>query len=400
MQAARALGWLTDTGEWKTLKWDPVQEKLQEVPDAPTKTTERLITEANELRKTINAENLYRFQSVYGLRKDHQTSWVKLAIEVSLRNQGEQVWDGLSSSQGEGRPVVSGPDASMVDEGRVHCEHPCERPYSTSAPCHAPLCHTMPLPIVDVPVGLQAVMQCLLWPFWCDAQRCHLLHGLYRQLWHNSISKPLHMLHLDNMLQWAAVTRRWRKLHTPPTPAVMLQDLLRSHKSDAHSGEWGTPPHALKEVGARALISTTCMCLPIPVTPQHVSLQACVDDWGSQSSRPCLLKSSETVFLALNHTRKGDEAGSATFSDLEAIIQLPVAASNTSDIFLLSYQARSLVIRDDNAQICTIHALHRRVKENDCTASALSNFALPSPRAASVLLVALRRCECQGSDPC
>ena len=93
MQAARSMGWLTDAGEWKTLKWDPVLEKLQEVPDAPTKTTERLILEASELRKTINAENLYRFQSVYGLRKDHQTTWVKLAIEVSLRNQGEQVWD-------------------------------------------------------------------------------------------------------------------------------------------------------------------------------------------------------------------------------------------------------------------------------------------------------------------
>ena len=142
------------------------------------------------------------------------------------------------------------------------------------------------------------------------------------------------------------------------------------------------------------------MRLPIPVTPKHVSLQACVDDWGAQSSRPCLLKSSETVFLALNHTCKGDEAGSATFSDLEAIIQLPVAASNTSDIFLLSYQARSLVIRDDNAHVCTIHALHRRKKENDCTTSALSNFALPPPCAASVLLVALRQCECQGSDPC
>ena len=308
---------------------------------------------------------------------------------------GGPSYHGLSSSQREGRPVVSGPDASMVDEGRVHCERPC----SMSASCNVPLCHTMSLPIVDVPVGLQAVMQCLLSPFWCDAQRCHLLHSLYRQLWHNSISKPLHMLNLDKMLQWAAVTRRWRKLHTPPAPAVMLQDLLRSHKSHAHSGEWGTSPHALQEVGAHALIPTTCMCLPISVTPQHASLQECVDDWGSQSSRPCLLQASETVFLALHHTRKGDETGSATFHDLEAIIQLPVAASNTSDIFLLPYQARSLVIRDDSAQNCTIHALHRRVKENDCTVSALSNFALPPPRAASVLLVALRRCECQGSDP-
>ena len=98
MQAAKAMGWLTESGEWKTLKWDPALEKLQEVPDAPTKTTERLIVEATELRKTINAENLYRFQSIYGLRKDHQTSWVKLAIEVSLRDQGEQ--DGTSCGVG------------------------------------------------------------------------------------------------------------------------------------------------------------------------------------------------------------------------------------------------------------------------------------------------------------
>ena len=99
---------------------------------------------------------------------------------------GGTSYHGLSSSQGEGRPVVSGPDAAMVDEGRVYCASP----RGTSTPCNAPPCHAMSLPIVDVPVGLQAVMQCLLWPFWCDAQRCHLLHNLYRQLWHNSISKP------------------------------------------------------------------------------------------------------------------------------------------------------------------------------------------------------------------
>ena len=97
MQAAKAMGWLTESGEWKTLTWDPTLEKLQEVPGAPTKTTERLIQEATELRKTITAENLYRFQSIYGLCKDHQTSWVKLAIEVSLRDQGEQVWNILRS---------------------------------------------------------------------------------------------------------------------------------------------------------------------------------------------------------------------------------------------------------------------------------------------------------------
>ena len=53
---------MTDTGEWKTLKWDPTLREASGIfPDAPTKPTERLIQEATELRKTITAENLYRF---------------------------------------------------------------------------------------------------------------------------------------------------------------------------------------------------------------------------------------------------------------------------------------------------------------------------------------------------
>ena len=88
-----------------------------------------------------------------------------------------------------------------------------------------------------------------------------------------------------------------------------------------------------------------------------------------------------------------------TFSDLKAAIQLPVAAANTPDIFSLAYQARSLVIRDDNVSVRAFRALHRQKRETANTFCALESFALPHPCAASVLLVALRRCDCQGSDP-
>ena len=256
----------------------------------------------------------------------------------------------------------------------------------------------MPLHVLDIPVGLHAVMQCLLWPFWCDTQRSHLSHGHYRQLWIQSVSKPQITIRLDKMLQWASITRKWRALHTPPTPEVILQDLLRSHKSDACSGEWGTHPHVLKEVGARALIPDACMCLQIVVQSQHTTLQACVDDWGDMPSRPCVIKPAETVFLALKHSCRGNNAGRLIFSDLEATIHLPVAATYTNDIFPVAYQARSLVIRDDNADVRAFRALHRRKREAASAYSALESFALLHPHAASVLLVALRRCDCQGSD--
>ena len=75
------------------------------------------------------------------------------------------------------------------------------------------------------------------------------------------------------------------------------------------------------------------MCLQITVQPVHTTLQTCVDAWGDMPSRPCLIRSAETVFLAMMHNRRGHDAGRRVFSDLEAIIHLPVAATNTGELF-------------------------------------------------------------------
>ena len=184
----------------------------------------------------------------------------------------------LPTSEGAGGPFIPGPDASMVDAGHL----PCESMPTSSNGCPVStggktLPIAMPLHVSDTPVGLHAVMQCLPWPFWCDPQRSYLSPGLYRQLWTRSENSPQLPIKLDRMMQWAPITRKWQHLHASPSPDVLLRDLLRSHKSDACSGEWGTHPHVLQKVGARALIPDTCMCIQVAVQKQHATLQACVD---------------------------------------------------------------------------------------------------------------------------
>ena len=54
--------------------------------------------------------------------------------------------------------------------------------------------------------------------------------------------------------------------------------------------------------------------------------------------------------------------------------------------------------RADGTNAAAFQTLHRRKRGNAHTEAALEDFASPYPHAASVLLVALRRCECQESD--
>ena len=106
----------------------------------------------------------------------------------------------------------------------------------------------------------------------------------------------------------------------------------------------------------------------------------------------------ETIFLAMMHNSRGNDAGRTTFSDLEAIIHLPVAVTNTRELFQVEYQVRSIVARADGVDVAAFQTLHRRRRGNAHIDNALEGFASPHPHAASVLLVALRRCECQESD--
>ena len=254
-----------------------------------------------------------------------------------------------------------------------------------------------PVNISDVPAGVHAIMQCLLWPFWCDAQRTHLTHSMYHQLWVQSIQQPDAVVYLSRKLQWTPIIR---KLHTLPKPSLddILKHFLKSHNSDAHSGEWGTHPYALDEVGARAQLPDTCMCLQLPVMPEHATLQECVDAWGATPSRLCLLRPAETIFLSLKHNRRGSEAGNPRFfADLEAAIAMPVASQNTADSFLVHYQVRSIVACGAAASAAGKYwTLHRCKREH--SAQTLDAFASPHPSVTSVLLLALRRCNCQESD--
>ena len=310
---------------------------------------------------------------------------------------------GMSTSEGTRRPVLSGPAASMVIAGQptscralnVASTVPSVMP--SRQPCT--LQSAFPVIINDTPAGVRAILQCLLWPLWCDAQRTYLTHGMYHQLWMHSMQQPETEVHLSRKLQWTPLIR---KLQTMPKPSLddILTLFLKSHHSDAHSGEWGTHPHALDEVGARAKLPDTCMCLHMPVLPVCTTLQECVDAWGDTPSRHCLLRPAETIFISLKHDRRGSDAGNPRyFEDLEADIAMPVASQNSEDTFLVHYQVRSVVTCWAAASAAGKYwTLHRCKREH--SAKTLDPFALPHPNATSVLLLALRRCNCQESDSC
>ncbi|CAE7448564.1 unnamed protein product [Symbiodinium sp. KB8] len=53
--------------------------------------TEKVVADITELKKLVDAEaiyRVYRFHSIHGLKKDLQTLWVQLAIEVSVSRKG------------------------------------------------------------------------------------------------------------------------------------------------------------------------------------------------------------------------------------------------------------------------------------------------------------------------
>ena len=314
---------------------------------------------------------------------------------------GGSAYHGVSTPKGERGPVLPGTDASLVTAGplpsaqtRLHPRLP-QNVSPTHPDRHTPV--EFPIMIQDIPAGVQAVMQCLLWPFWCDAQRQHLTLGMYHQLWVQSMQQSHAIVHLNRKLQWNAVVRKLQNMPKPALDAI-LKLFLTSHKSDAHSGEWGTHPSAVDEVGAHAKIPDSCMCLQINMPPAYNTLQECVDAWGATPSRLCLLRPAETIFLVLKHCRRGlDAGGPQLFTDLEADIALPVAAQNTSDTFLVHYQVRSIVACEAAASAAGVYRTMHRCKRED-HGNTLHAFTSTHPSATSVLLIALRKCECQESD--
>ena len=131
---------------------------------------------------------------------------------------------------------------------------------------------------------------------------------------------------------------------------------------------------------------------------EYHTLQECVDAWGATPSRLCLLRPAETIFLVLKHCRRGLDAGRPQlFTDLEADIALPVAAHNTGETFLVHYQVRSTMTCEAAASAAGVYRTMHRCKRED-HGNTLSAFTSPPPSATSVLLMALRKCECQESD--
>ena len=99
-QAAKEMDWIDAEGKWKTLVWNPQTEALEESPTGRTWPTESIIADTIELRKLIDQETqetVTRFQSLKGLTRAPQTTWVQLALELSVRGKGIRAWETVQS---------------------------------------------------------------------------------------------------------------------------------------------------------------------------------------------------------------------------------------------------------------------------------------------------------------
>ena len=100
-----------------------------------------------------------------------------------------------------------------------------------------------------------------------------------------------------------------------------------------------------------------------------------MDDWGQQSSRQQFTRAQETLFLELKHVSRGNAAAQRAFSDLEAVLRSPIPAVNTLQDFTATYQIRSAVIvqadADANGSAKLMSAVHREMRPS-CNLGAFS----------------------------
>ena len=95
-------------------------------------------------------------------------------------------------------------------------------------------------------------------------------------------------------------------------------------------------------------------------------------------------------------TMLGDKSFLILRPSYDCLLQLLILDSG--QLFHVNYEAESIVACDEGASTHAFRALHRPKRGPASATSALDSFAQPPPCVASVLLVALRKCECQESD--
>ena len=207
-QAAKELGWLTEDGKWKALTWNPTAGALEEVARGRTWTTDAIIAETVELRKLMNAETIYRFQSIKGLATDSMgaTGTGDKCQRIRTPRLGNCTVMGrllgfthprLSLTAGAGRSFATGPLTTLVS--------PSTQFPATVQPGPLVLPTTSQLSdwrAVDEPRGISQVLQCFLWTMHTDHRRRSHAAGLIKHLWHRICHDPSRALPLRGDLFW------------------------------------------------------------------------------------------------------------------------------------------------------------------------------------------------------
>ncbi|CAE7522754.1 unnamed protein product [Symbiodinium sp. CCMP2592] len=360
-QKAKELGWLTDQGQWKTLVWDPTTQDLKEKQGGKRHSTDDLIGQSVELRKIITDETLFRFQSLRGLSRAPQTAWVQLAIEISVRDMGNRVWEILHSWIG---------CAALHTMG---CRLRRERGGLSQQARALRGCLSYWNVRDDIP-GLSQILRCLLWPLWCDTARSQHVHGLLKHLWHRICTTPDALISLKGDLLWSAVAGGIPSTAQAPHLRAQLQYLLQQLALGDLSGLWEWCETGVTATPASEQADLT-IPMPIIFPVQPDSTAGGLWGWGDSAFRPVLRTAPPTLYTYVYNQC----AGSALVTGPNTLQAWLAAAGEACTLtieptdgpsYQCLYEARSVILHRPSGDPCIYFALHRKLCDD-----VLSPFA-------------------------
>ncbi|CAE7266434.1 unnamed protein product [Symbiodinium sp. CCMP2592] len=311
MQKAKELGWLTEQGQWKTLVWDPTAQDLREKQGGKLHVTDDLIGQSVELRKLI-------------------TDAAQLCTP----------WD------------------AVFAENAAACRN---RPEHFAGGDEAWTWH-----VRDAIPGLLQILQCLLWPLWCDTTRSQQVHGLLKHLWHRIRTTPDTPISLKGDLLWSAIAGGIPSTVQAPYLRAQLQYLLQHLAPGDTPGpwEWCTTGDAATPASEQADLTIP---MPINLPWQPAPTAGGLWGWGDSAFRP-----PSTLYVYVHDHTTGHTSAAGTHTSCtwlaaaEEACQLTIEPDARPPYSCL-YEVRSIVLHRISGDPCSYHAVHRKLCEDVLT---------------------------------
>ena len=92
-QSAVDMGWLTSEGRWAFMQWNPQTAQLDLLETPQPRDHEEILRDIDRMVELVNGDSVKRFSSAKTLVAEPQAEWVEFILELSIREQGHQLWN-------------------------------------------------------------------------------------------------------------------------------------------------------------------------------------------------------------------------------------------------------------------------------------------------------------------